>query len=194
MKKVSRNCFLLALGSNATEDPQSNVRILSDALERFNQAVLTIECVSGFWRTPAYPPGAGPDFANACAVVSGALEPAEVLAILHGIEADMGRIRVQRWGQRVIDLDLLAAGDLVAPDAATFRHWLDLPVDAQQTEAPTQLILPHPRMQDRAFVLVPLAEIAAQWRHPVLHQTVAQMLARLDPGETAAMQRIDAKI
>ena len=67
------------------------------------------------------------------------------------------------------------------------QHWRDLAPADQSRLAPTTLILPHPRLQDRAFVLVPMADIAPDWRHPVLGLTVTEMLARLDPADIRAV-------
>jgi 2-amino-4-hydroxy-6-hydroxymethyldihydropteridine diphosphokinase len=107
---------------------------------------------------------------------------ASILARLHAVEARFGRKRAQRWGMRTLDIDLLAMGDSVLPDAATQDRWRLLPSEAQIGSTPDQLILPHPRMQDRAFVLVPLADVAPDWVHPRTGLSVRQMLAAL-PAE-----------
>ncbi|RCW81362.1 2-amino-4-hydroxy-6-hydroxymethyldihydropteridine diphosphokinase [Paracoccus lutimaris] len=144
---------------------------------------------SRFWRTPAFPKGSGPDYVNAAVALSTGLSPQQLLAEMHRVEASFGRERKgPRWQARVIDLDLLAYGDLVLPDAATHDAWRALPPERQAEAAPEGLVLPHPRMQDRGFVLAPLAEVAPDWRHPRLGLTVAQMLSHLPPGALEGME------
>ncbi len=188
---------LVALGANlpnSSEIPPDStpnlllVAALDAAARALASPQIDVMALSRFYATPCFPPGAGPDYVNAAALLGTALDPEALLQRLHRTEALFGRRRRERWGQRTLDLDLLAYGDLVLPDAATQGHWRNLPAEAQARLAPQKLILPHPRLQDRAFVLVPLADIAADWRHPILGLDVTQMLNRLDPADIAAVR------
>ena len=90
------------------------------------------------------------------------------------------------WGGR-LDLDLLALGDQILPDLDCYLCWQDLTLHQQKITAPSELILPHPRLHERSFVLVPLADIAPDWRHPVRKRSVVQMLGDLLPAEVGAV-------
>jgi len=179
---------LIALGGNLKSSLGDPVATLHAALARLDDSQLAVEAVSRLYATPCFPAGAGPDYVNAAAVLSGSTDAHAVLDLLHGIEAEFGRARDQRWGRRTLDLDLIALGDAVLPDRASFDHWRKLPLARQMTQAPGRLILPHPRLQDRAFVLVPLADIAPGWVHPVLRQSVRQMLDALPIAEKSLVQ------
>ena len=147
---------------------------------------------SRLYRTPAFPPGSGPDFVNAAVAMDWNDTPEALLALLHGVEAAFGRTRSARWEARLMDLDLIALGDRVLPDPATQSHWVALPPDRAATETPDTLILPHPRLAERSFVLVPLADVAPDWRHPVTGRSVLQMLADRPAEERAEIVAINA--
>lgn len=182
--------LLVALGANIPSPFGEPVQTLQQALVMISRRIGPVVAQSRFWRTPAHPPGSGPDFVNAAAHVRTALPVAEALTRLHEIESEAGRTRRQRWSARPLDLDIIAAGALVLPDAETQTRWRDLEPEAQMREAPDTLILPHPRMQDRAFVLVPLAEVAGGWLHPLTGESVGDMLARLPEDEIAAISPV----
>lgn len=186
---------IIALGANLHSTDRSAGEALRSASGILHaEPDISITAISRFWRSPAFPPGSGPDYVNAAALIATALPPGDLLARLHAIEARFGRDRsTGRWSARVLDLDLVALDDLVLPDAATQRAWVELPPERQRREAPDRLILPHPRLQDRGFVLAPLAEIAPGWRHPLTGQSVAAMLARLGPAGLAGMVPLAAR-
>lgn len=181
-----RRC-LIALGSNQENGANSSKDLINFAIERIRRDVSSNVHVSRLFQSPAFPAGSGPDFVNGALALESDLSPRGILDRLHAIEADAARVRITRWAPRTLDLDLIAVDDLVQPDEATQTHWRRLPLADQMRDIPQELILPHPRLQDRAFVLVPLADIAPDWRHPVLGQTVIQMRDALDPADRAAL-------
>lgn len=187
---VNLSFGIVALGANLPSSAQSPAGTLRQTLGIVHSRPgITISALSRIWWTPAVPAGSGPDFANAVAVIRTSLGPEALLSCLHEIEAEAGRDRSGgRWSARVLDLDLIALDDRVLPDAATLRGWIDLPPAEQARRAPAQLLLPHPRMQDRAFVLAPLCEIAPLWRHPLTGASAAQMLVDLGPDALAGMR------
>ncbi|MDW3224576.1 MAG: 2-amino-4-hydroxy-6-hydroxymethyldihydropteridine diphosphokinase [Paracoccaceae bacterium] len=178
-----RSVALIALGSNRSSvqgDPREAVQ---KGIQSIVEIYEMIRGVSPLYSTPAFPPGSGPDFVNAVLAIETEDSPEKVIKTLHEIEKRMGRTRETRWGPRTLDLDLIALGSEVRPDRQTHAEWRDLSLEQQLARAPDHLILPHPRAQERAFVLVPLADVAPGWVHPVLGKTVSEMLAALPEQE-----------
>ena len=181
---------LIALGGNMPSEVGAPAQTIAAATQQFRNFGLRLKALSSFYATPCFPLGAGPDYVNAAAVIATELDAPGILDALHHIEAKFGRARAQRWGRRTLDLDLIALGDHVLPDRATQGHWRALPVSEQTQTTPEKLILPHPRLQDRGFVLAPLADIAPDWVHPILNRSVRQMLADLPNAARAEVKRL----
>ena len=147
--------------------------------------------ISGFYRTPAFPAGSGPDFVNGVVKAKTDLSAAELLAVLHELEADMGRERGRRWEARRLDLDLIDFAGCIAPNQEVHKEWRQMPLEKQMRSAPEQMILPHPRVQDRPFVLVPLHDVAPDWVHPVTGVSVSDMLAEFSEFELAKIRPLE---
>ncbi len=159
--------ILIAAGSNlpfCKADSQLIVLRAFQALRR----VCEVRSVSSLYESPAWPDPADPAFVNAVASVETALPPEGLLAALHSVEAGFGRKRTVRNAPRTLDLDLLAYHD-------------------ERREGP-DLTLPHPRIAERVFVLVPMCEIAPDWRDPVSGETARTLLARLGPGDVRRIE------
>lgn len=145
----------LALGSNLG-DRAGQLRRALDLLE----PICHLIAVSPYYETePAYVLDQ-PRFLNLACCVTTTLEPLALLHLLKHIEHELGRTPGLRFGPRVIDLDVLFYDDLI----------LDMP----------ELTIPHPRIAERAFVLVPLADIASELRHPILGQTITELRNHLE--------------
>ncbi len=188
----SQHYCLIAMGANLPSATGTALETLNKSLELFMLESLQVTRISKWFSTPAFPADSGPDFVNGAVMVKTDLTPEGVLAALHRIEAAMGRTRENRWEPRLCDLDLIAYDDMILPDLETFKRWKALDLSSQQTQTPDQLVLPHPRLQDRSFVLVPLNEIAPVWVHPVTGITVSEMLSALPAADLAEIKEISA--
>ena len=174
---------IVALGANLPSAHGSPRETLDRAVERLGEEGLEVTARSGWFSSPAWPEGAGPDYVNGAVAVEG-VGGAALLEVLHRVETALGRTRkAGRWDARVCDLDLLCSGDMVLPEEAAWRRIAEAP---PETARPGP-VLPHPLLHTRAFVLVPMAEVAGNWRHPVLGRTVEEMLAALPEGEADAV-------
>jgi 2-amino-4-hydroxy-6-hydroxymethyldihydropteridine diphosphokinase len=160
---------LIALGSNLVSRTGVPVETLKSAIVELDMRGVLATRTSSFYRTPAWPDPADPPFVNAVLSGSTALTPNALLRQLHETETAFGRTRSVRNAARTLDLDLI-----------DYEGRVDAGPPA----------LPHPRMADRGFVLVPLAEVAPEWRHPVTGQTVEQLIALLPASVRHSVQRI----
>lgn len=182
---------IIALGANQPRGELPPELTLRQACDALAGASLQIVGRSRFFATPAFPDPSEPEYVNACVTVETDLSAAALLDVLHEIETRLGRARAQRWGARTLDLDLLALGVQVLPDLETYARWAALPRDEQVARTPDQLILPHPRIADRPFVLVPLKDVAPLWQHPVTGKTPAEMLESLPKAEIEAIRPLE---
>ena len=159
--------IVIGVGANLSSPryggPQDACEAALGALRAAGVAVLRR---SRWYRSAPVPASDQPWFVNAVAEVSTELSAADLLGLLHGIEQEMGRERRARDEARVIDLDLLIFGETVS----------------RPGETP---VLPHPRLAERAFVVLPLAELAPDWRHPRTGQSLDGMVQALPADQRA---------
>jgi len=156
-KSSSSHFVAIALGSNLG-NPLVN---LESACHHLSQlpGVRLVRRSPWYETEPIGPPQ--PSYLNGCVILEVHYTPLQLLHRLLQVEHQLGRIRQERWGPRTLDLDILLFEDLI----------LDLP----------QLQIPHPRMGDRAFVLIPLVGIAPHWIHPLTQQSIAEMAKQVNP-------------
>ena len=171
--------FLIALGSNSSLGKALPLEIIERAIIELVKIDINLVSLSRFYETPAYPKESGPNFINSVVKAEANYSSQEMLKKLHQIEEKFERQRITRWGARTLDLDLLAVNRQVLPSRKIFQQWFDLPLTEQKKKTPSELVLPHPRIQDRAFVLSPLLDIEPNWIHPILNKTVLQLYEEL---------------
>jgi 2-amino-4-hydroxy-6-hydroxymethyldihydropteridine diphosphokinase len=154
--------ILIALGSNLSSRAGTSSETLRAALGALAQNGIVPVRVSAFYATPAWPDPKDPTYVNAVAQIETILAPDALMARLHAVEREFGRARGVRNAPRTLDLDLL---------------------DYEGRIEGGPPVLPHPRIESRAFVLVPLADIAPLWKHPVSSRNVGAAIEALPEVE-----------
>ena len=161
--------IVVALGANLDSQAGSPRATLLAALDTLRERGVKVAAVSPFYRTRAWPDPNDPDYVNAVASVVTALSPRELMDVLEQTETHFGRERSEKNAPRTLDLDLID-------------------YDGRVEQGPP--VLPHPRMRERGFVLVPLADIAPAWRHPAGGERVQQLIEAL-PEARAGIVRLN---
>jgi 2-amino-4-hydroxy-6-hydroxymethyldihydropteridine diphosphokinase len=156
--------ILIALGSNLSSQFGAPVETLRAALAELARDDMRIAAVSSFYKTAAWPDPADPSFVNAVARIVTPLAPQSLIARLHEVERKFGRARGERNAPRTLDLDLLDYDGRIEGGPPT---------------------LPHPRIAARGFVLVPLRDVAPDWKHPISGLGVDALIAALPVAERA---------
>jgi 2-amino-4-hydroxy-6-hydroxymethyldihydropteridine diphosphokinase len=160
--------IVIALGANLDSEAGAPRDTLLAALRVLEDEDVRVGALSPFYRTRAWPDPNDPDYVNAAAIVTSGRAPRELMALLEQTETRFGRKRSTKNAPRTLDLDIVD-------------------YDGRVEEGPP--ILPHPRLRERAFVLVPLADIAPGWRHPATGETVEALIAAL-PGGIGGVERL----
>jgi 2-amino-4-hydroxy-6-hydroxymethyldihydropteridine diphosphokinase len=174
------NKIIIALGANlpgSCGGPLATLRAALGVMPTFGIRVVN---VAPFYRTPALADYVQPDYVNSVAEIEAAEPPEALLQKLHRLEALFGRVRRERWAPRVVDIDLLDYRGLVTPGR-----------NGRSGVAGMPIALPHPGISGRGFVLIPLRDIAPDWRHPISGESVERLIAALPPGEHAGIRRAD---
>jgi 2-amino-4-hydroxy-6-hydroxymethyldihydropteridine diphosphokinase len=163
--------ILVAIGSNVS-GPWGNPReTVKRALAELDRPPCRLVKASRPITTAPMGEPDQPDFINTVAIIETRLEAPDLLAHLHDIELAADRRRSRRWGPRTLDLDLIDHDGCIITEAERVRT----------RHGP--MVLPHPGIAVRAFVLGPIAEIAPDWRHPVTGESAAEMLVKLGQDE-----------
>jgi len=168
--------ILVGLGANLPSAAGQPGETLTAAIDLIATEGVRITQVSSFYETTALPPSGQPNFVNGVFAAETSLTAKDVLKLFQSIETKFGRKPGERWSARTLDIDLLSYGETILPNFGVWEEICNSKDPAAILEEP---IVPHPRLHKRAFVMIPLLEVAPNWFHPCLKMTAGKLAESL---------------
>ena len=183
--------YILVLGSNLSSKFGNSTETLKKCVVEI-RSYLAIESVleSNWYISSSFLDEREPRYVNVGIRLCTNLKPIELLNFTSVLENKFGRKRQKRWGPRTCDIDILLSDQLILPSKLSFKKWMNLNLSDQIKVVPNELILPHPRLQERAFFLKPLNDLQPDWVHPFLKMNAKEMLDSLPPNELENIQEL----
>ena len=185
------NEYVLILGANMPSKFGDILTTLQMCVEYIkNEEPIDLISQSKWYQSESFPDKSKPTFINVGIKIISKLEPYQILKIIDEIEKGFGRIRKRRWDARVCDIDIIYCNKKIIPTRNILKKWMSMKIEEQLITTPRTLILPHPRIQDRLFFLVPLNELSPNWRHPILGKTAKEILDSIPQNEIDVLEVI----
>ena len=178
------NNYIIVLGSNLSSEFGSSTEILKKCVGELKsfQAIQSL-LESKWYISSSFVDKSEPKYVNVGIRFCTNLKPKELLNFTSDLEIKYGRKRQRRWEPRTCDIDILLCDQLILPSKLYFEKWLKLDFFEQKELSPDELILPHPRLQERTFFLKPLNDLQPDWTHPFLELKAKEMLDSLPSNE-----------
>lgn len=182
-----KNKSVISIGSNLSSRFGSVLQTVQEAVDRLEKVDgLTVIKQSNIYRTKSWPEGSDqPDYANLAILADVDLDAQQLLEAMQKIENAMGRTRNERWGARVIDLDLLAYEGAILPNIAL---WHTVAENEDPAAFLEEVTVPHPRLHKRPFAIIPFVDIYPDWNHPVLQLTATKIAEGLNEGKKQPLE------
>ncbi len=178
------NNYIVVLGSNLPSEFGTSADTLKKCVDEMrSMESLNYLSESNWYISSSLLDATEPRYINIGIRFSTNLRPSELLKLSSSLENKYGRKRQKRWGSRTCDIDILLCDQMILPSKESFEKWLKLDCSEQVKLIPNELILPHPRLQERTFFLNPLNDLQPDWIHPFLKMKAKEMLDSLPPNE-----------
>ena len=184
--------YVVVLGSNLSSEFGNSAETLKKCVSEIRSySAIQSLFESNWYISSSFVDEKEPKYVNVGIQLNTNLNPKDLLNYTSCLEKRYGRKREKRWEPRTCDIDILLCEQLILPNKAHFEKWLKLDFSDQIKVSPNELILPHPRLQERTFFLRPLIDLQPDWIHPFLGIKAKEMLDSLPPNELENIQEIN---
>ena len=185
------NNYIVVLGSNLSSEFGNSAETLKKCVDEItSNPSIGSPLESNWYISASFLNKREPRYVNVGIRFCTKLKPKKLLNLTSGLENKYGRKRRERWGPRTCDIDILLCDQQILPSKLHFNKWLKLNISDQIRLVPNELILPHPRLQERTFFLKPLDDLQPDWIHPFLKVKAKEMLDSLPPYELESIQEL----